>query len=59
MEINEKYISIRGKIATDKDYDFGADIPVIVTVVDIQDTDNMDGSKNRVYKCKLFNQDEK
>jgi len=53
-DINEKYIQIRGKIATDRSYDYGADIPVIVTVTDIQNTDNQDGTINQTYKCKLF-----
>lgn len=54
MEINERFISVRGKVATDSDYDFGKDIPVIVTVTDIQDIDNNDGTVNRIYKCRLF-----
>ena len=54
MEVNEKFIQIRGKIATDKSYDYGADIPIIVTVTDIQNKDNQDGTIDQIYKCKLW-----
>jgi hypothetical protein len=54
MEVNEKYIQIRGKIAVEKSYDYGQDIPIVVTVVDIKNTDNMDGTINQTYCCKLF-----
>lgn len=54
MEINSKFIQIRGKIETDKSYDYGADIPVVVTVTDIQNHDNDDGTFDQIYKCKLF-----
>jgi hypothetical protein len=57
MEVNEKYIQIRGKIAVEKSYDYGQDIPIVVTVVDIKNTDNMDGTINQTYCCKLFEVD--
>jgi hypothetical protein len=57
MEVNEKFIQIRGKIATDKSYDYGADIPIVVTVVDIKNTDNQDGTIDQVYMCKLLEEE--
>jgi len=57
MEVSEKYIQVRGKIATDKTYDYGQDIQVTVTVTDIQNTDNNDGTINQTYKCKLFSEE--
>lgn len=57
MDINTRYIQIRGKIETDKSFDYGADIDVTVTVTDILNTDNQDGTKDITYKCKLFEVD--
>jgi hypothetical protein len=57
MEINAKFIQIRGKIETDKSYDYGADIPVIVTVTDIKNKDNQDGTIDQIYMCKLFEEE--
>jgi hypothetical protein len=54
MDINERFISVRGKVAVDKSFDYGQDIDVTVTVTDILNTDNQDGTKDITYKCKLF-----
>ena len=54
METNTRYIQIRGKIETDKSFDYGQDINVTVTVTDILNTDNQDGTKDITYKAKLF-----
>jgi hypothetical protein len=59
MEINTKYIQIRGKIETDQEFEIGDDIPVIVciTAQEIQDQD--DGTFNIIYKAKLFNEEDR
>jgi hypothetical protein len=53
-EINEKFITIYGKLGTEDNRNLGEDIDVKVTVVSIQDIDNQDGTIDRVFKCKLF-----
>ena len=57
MEINERFLQIRGKIAVDKEYNLGDDIPVIVTVTAIvlQETDVE--AKDIIYKAKLFGEE--
>lgn len=54
MEINEKFIQIRGKIATDKECKIGDDLQVIVTITAEERQDNNDGTFNLIYKAKLF-----
>lgn len=53
-EINEKFIQVRGKVATSEDLKLGQDIEVTVTVEKSEDADNNDGTVDRTYKCKLF-----
>jgi len=59
MEINRKFIQIRGKLEVDKSYDYGQDINITVTVTDIQNTDNQDGTIDQIYKARLFGEDER
>lgn len=54
METNTKYIQIRGKLETDKTYTFGEDIRVLVTVTGIEEKDLDDGTKDVIYKAKMF-----
>lgn len=52
--INEKYISVRGKVAITDDLEMGQDVTVTVTVDSIEDKDLNDGSVKRTYKAILF-----
>lgn len=54
MEINRRFLQVRGKLEIDSDYDFGKDLQVLVTITDIQDKDNDDGTIDRFYKARLF-----
>jgi len=47
---------VRGKLEIDSDYDFGKDLQVTVTVTDITDIDQQDGTINRIYKARLLNE---
>jgi hypothetical protein len=58
MEVNEKYIQIRGKIATDKEYALGDDISVTVTVTSKEIQDQDDGTINLIQKAKLFGEND-
>lgn len=54
IDINEKFIQIRGKIATDKKHALGDDIAVMVTVTSVEQKDNDDGTVDLIYKAKLW-----
>ena len=57
MEVNEKFLQIRGKIAIDKELALGEDIKVIVTVtaVELKETDKE--AKDIIYKARLFGEE--
>lgn len=57
MEINQRFLHIRGKIQIDDDLNMQQDVPVIVTVTDIVLKDNNDGTCDRIFKAKLFQPD--
>ena len=54
---NERFLQIRGKVATDKDYNYGDDIPVTVCVTSIEHKNNEDGTEDIIYKAKLFGEE--
>lgn len=49
-----KLLSIRGKIGTDKDYNIGDDVSVIVTITATEIRDEDDGNYTKIFKGKLF-----
>ena len=56
ITINEKIIRITGSASTDKILELGDDVVLLVkgSIVQTQDWDNQDGTKNRVYKVKVL-----
>lgn len=51
---NQQFISVRGKTGTITDLNMGDDVTVTVTVVEISDRDNNNGTVDRTFKCQLF-----
>lgn len=54
MDVNTRYIQVRGKIEIDKEYKSGDDIHVVVCITSIEDKDNQDGTFDRIFKCRLL-----
>ena len=54
MEINRKSIQIRGKSDIEQELSSGDDVTITVTVTDVNDHDNNDGTLDRTYKAELF-----
>ena len=54
MEVDKKFLQVRGKLEIDKKYKLGDDINTIVTVTDIQNKDNQDGTIDQIYKARLL-----
>ena len=57
MEINTRYIQVRGKVEVGEEYQLGEDLKITVSITDIQDSDNYDGTVDRTYKAKLLDID--
>jgi len=49
-----KLLSIRGKLATDQDFNIGDDVQVVVTITATEIQDNDDGNYTKIFKGKLF-----
>lgn len=58
IEYNEKILQVRGKLSTDKDYQMGDDVDVTVCITSIEDFDDQNGKLTKIYKGKLFNENE-
>lgn len=54
MELDARYIQVRGKLEVDKELKHGDDVGVVVTVTSVEKVDNEDGTYSEVYKAKLF-----
>jgi len=54
MEINNRFIQVRGKIESPGELTMGDDLNVTVTVTSIERVNNDDGTIDEVYKAKLF-----
>lgn len=54
MEINSRYLTVRGKLEIDQELSLGQDIQVTVTVTNIDDKDNDDSTIDRTYRSRLF-----
>jgi len=54
MQINEKFIQVRGKVVTVSELEIGDDITVTVTIEKSELSDNNDGTFDLTYKAKLF-----
>ena len=54
MEVSTKYLQVRGKVEVSGDYAHGDELMVTVSITDIQDTDNHDGSVDKTFKAKLL-----
>jgi len=52
-----RYIQLRGKVETQKDFEMGEQLAVRVIVTAIEEQDNNDGAKNIIYKCRLWGED--
>ena len=57
MEINTRYIQVRGKVEVGEEYKLGDDLKIIVSITDIQDSDNQDGTIDRTYKARMLDID--
>ena len=54
METNTKFIQIRGKLETEKDYKIGDDVNVIVTITATEIRDENDGNYTKIFKGRIF-----
>ena len=54
MEINTRYIQVRGKVEVGEEYKLGEDLKITVSITDIQDSDIFDGTIDRTYKAKML-----
>lgn len=54
MEISNKFIQVRGKLEAVGEYELGDELMVTVSVTDVQDSDNHDGTITRTYKAEMF-----
>lgn len=52
--VGTKYIQVRGRLEAEKEYKMGDELMVTVSITDIQDSDNHDGTVDRIYKAKMF-----
>ena len=57
MEINTRYIQVRGKVEVGEEYNLGEDLKITVSITDIQDSDNQDGTIDRTYKARMLDID--
>lgn len=56
-EVNKRFIQLYGKLEIGKDYELGQDLNPTVTITHSYDKDNQDGTVDRTYKARLFNND--
>ena len=57
MEINTRYIQVRGKVEVGEEYKLGDDLKIVVSITDIQQKDKFDGTVDLIYLARMLDID--